>query len=831
MEKGVYIDDNRTYLLDAVVEKGSSVIPLAKGRNVRTKDLIENIRRLVDPSSEILPDGCKAFKTLSNGSKIIVVEEPPKVRSIFVDEDPGPAIEVLKQTGRLTKDGERKFYELNPESPYQYQLSFPYVVFLIGMTHDNQEVVTYPYFRLQPITSYSDYLIRAPLYNIPNGQDICLGTKSSSRNVNGVVDGIKENFWTRVFNRDYTINVSAYKDVFEVSSHLTWMFNTLIDPMFIYDIKWLMDDRTIHDVMGAIEDRLKDYNRVRPGFDIIIDSVKHVKSASSRTPSTSVNTVESHEIDDRIVSLGDEVIFDGKPYYVYSFVGEPGDVPEVVELEDENGDITEVDLYTSKHLIKVPSNEKILESIEVNDFTLKSNDIIEVKEPFKSFKRVKGIRISRDNQIEVKMGRFWYLIENIDVEKFDTENITFNGVRIKVDELIEFVNTSDRNGRHSLYNPQLITKRMKFYDCDFSRSNELRFVFKDNNDYTVTIDPNDDTWKIVTTENYITPESLLIGNRIFINKPDPVDALKPSFHVVPDYGIINNLKGEIDFEHYCSSSEDIILSCFDADMTNFSIMTIEGKRIEYKVGDPIIYFDWENPTNILMISVIEKFERRGDSVYVISKSINKLHEFTIPLIDLNSNTFNVGIIRKVVARYGEWSSGDKLRANVPRLTNFPKKDVNAIIAIIADGFTKYPLALCSNLCTLWMNEETINKFDVYKRNDPKWKTKIAKFDVNKIKIQYGDIFRGRSSSQLKLVIGIEQNELKVASNRGSEISRQWIYKHNLENYNRHGVLLPRYPITNNRAMSNEAVPNFMGGYYAVGNMGLWCRCESFRGGF
>jgi hypothetical protein len=99
-----------------------------------------------------------------------------------------------------------------------------------------------------------------------------------------------------------------------------------------------------------------------------------------------------------------------------------------------------------------------------------------------------------------------------------------------------------------------------------------------------------------------------------------------------------------------------------------------------------------------------------------------------------------GAVRKAVTKYEELTSGMKIQANAPRIPNFPKKDVNIIVALVIDTGTE-PLVLCSNGCTLWYSD-VIKKFNITNMKAPSWKTmQHVPLDLSKVKFQAGDVIK------------------------------------------------------------------------------------------
>jgi hypothetical protein len=100
----------------------------------------------------------------------------------------------------------------------------------------------------------------------------------------------------------------------------------------------------------------------------------------------------------------------------------------------------------------------------------------------------------------------------------------------------------------------------------------------------------------------------------------------------------------------------------------------------------------------------------------------------------------------------------KIKANKIKIQNFPKKDVNMIIGFIIDNNIE-PLVLCSNGCTLFYSD-VINNFEIIDKKSKKWnKLKINPIDMNKIKLQPGDIIKYHKNSLNRYLVSMKYNEL------------------------------------------------------------------------
>jgi hypothetical protein len=830
-------------------EENNDVIhkPVIRNRSIRTSDFLNTLNSEIIPTNEILPNGCRYCQNINNEYKAIVVEEPPRIRTIKVDMGIEAVVEKLKKTGKLEEFGYENYLNENPGgATKQFQLSFPYVVFIILLNQRNEMVTMKPFFRLHPITSLADYVCKAPLYNIPSGQDICLGGVNSFDTVSETVENIIETFWLNIYNYDYTENIKAYEksEAFEVQDYLTWMYYTKVNPMFIYNVKWINYD---HNIGRIINDFKRSFGggRNNRNSDSSYERLRHIVSDSSSSQSPEAithpnikNASFSVVINEDVVSVGDKLLFEEKPYYLYSIIThDNGYTYASVELEDKEGNIINVPFDDFEDDYKSLYQPQFIEETEIQGKTIKPGTIISCKiGTYTVYKKIKKIREALDGKIECLIGNDHYLIENIDFDTIDISNVKIEGKPLETDKNYYMIENSDS------YSPTFVMKILKFDSVSVTNSGSFVIKFKYNNGdrnigYNVDLNDYEDSnnSKQFIEENELEEHPVIVQfDKLLVNfnSRRPLKSIKNKGTVVsPNCRFNDYLPGRDDKKRLV---ENILIE--------------DGKRLfipgmvnqDFKVGDPIVYANWETPEDMLIISSIDKFEfnEEENKIYVHSTSLNKKHTYKIPYVNLATFRVNIGVIRKVVSQVGEWRSGDKIKALTTGITNFPKKDTNSIVAFIDDGSTKYPIALCSNLCSLWMNEATIEKFLRFPIKTKEWKKfENAPFDVNKIKWQHGDniVTNQRHSNNQIMFLGRRQGtqygfEYHYCQDRGGMEWGTNITKPNLDQYYaRHGFIMPRIAVSNRFGANNRrGFPNFLGGYIRSNNSRVYLRSEQFK---
>jgi hypothetical protein len=816
--------------------------PICRNRTIRTKDFYNGLKTNFNNNNEILPVGCKYFETFGNGRKIIVIEEPPRIRTIKADIGMEATIEKLRITGKLKEYGYENYLDENSGRPYSFQLSFPYVVFIIVLNKQNQMLQMQPFFRLHPITSLSDYLFKAPLYNIPDSQTICLGSIINYSTVLETTENIIETFWLNRYNKDYTDNIKAYENsnAYEVQDYLSWMYFSKLDPMFIYNVSWLKFHRNIGRVISSVREYSNDSKNSGSSYELLQNIVRGTTSSTVTKKSNVRNTSYSLAIKGMTIQVGDEISFNNEILYLYSITTDDHEESYLeVELENSKGELISVpyqdfekglgDLYTKTEL----------EEVEVNGKVIKPDDII----TFKSGgcivnKRIKSIRVAQDGKIEALIGNDHYLIENIDFSIMNFSNIKINGESL--DKEKDYYIITSNEGYNNCYK----IRKMKYKNISISGSGHIIIKFLPpvgKNGNSINLNHSDyenghNDYDFIDTNNLIEPDTICHFDKLLVNSNGSES--KPKFHIMRNKGILIDSNQAV--RYYCGIDDikEYLKKILLANRTRLYIPRIQCD-IDFKVGDPIVYANWSNPEDMLLVSSIDSFEydEKDNKLYINSTSLNKKVQFRIPYINFGNDNVNIGCVRKVESQCGDWKSGDKIKATTTGIINFPKKDTNSIIAFINDGSTKYPLAICSNLCTLWMNQDTISKFKRIPFKSDDWKkSEIVEFDLEKIKWQHGDHFTDGRSNSIKF----------LARKNGTRYSFEYHYvtswanlewgtsitKNDLKYVVRHGITMPRISVANPRMAENKTgFPNMLGGYILNTNAKVSLRSEQFKEDF
>lgn len=803
--------------------------PQVRKRMIKTSDFYSRLSSNFKQSDEILPTGCKFYKKIGTSYKVVVIEEPPRIRTIFVDTGIESILEKLRMTGKLKEYGYEKYKPPIVNKAYAFQLSFPYVVFIITLDNNNYFRRLRPFFRLHPITSLNDYLFKAPLYNIPNDQNMCIGNVEGGSTLVEAVENIIEKFWTNVYNHDYSNNIVEYQntDQYQIHDYLSWMYFSQMDPMFIYNIKWLPYSKNIGRTINSMTHDAHNNTNESGMFKALFDTAFETSSIMIEKEPRERNVSLSMLVKGEAISIGDELLFNDEKMYLYSIVGNDEDITSI-ELEYPDGTIISVPVDDFENGFKTIYNPDFLETATINDIVIKPKDIIQLSiDGLKMYKRIKNIRQAPDGKIEALIGSDHYLMNNIDFSVIHIDNININGKQLNEGDIVLVMTKADT------YGPVFKTSKLIYNELTVNNQGEIVLKFEDSKGYTTNINYNNikkgtSDYNFIEEKDLETPVIAHYFDRMVMAYPKTFDRSEIIFRLMKGVGIVpvnTSIRNFMVESGRCSMLEICKKSLFD-DGTRLFMKGIYHD-IDFKVGDPIVYANWENPDDMLSVAGIKEFRIVDNMLYVIALTVSGSRELEIPMINASHGRVNIGAIRKVFSKCGDWSVGDKIKANETGIYNFPKKDVNSIIAFMNIPNAKYPVALCSNLCTLWMNEQNISSFTKVSPSEARWKKlEITPYDVTKIKWQHGDFFKRKLPAGQKDVLA--ESVQFVTKRHGTQSAFDYSYttnwghiehgsmisKNNLiDRKIRHGILMPRFPITNRNASEIiRGYPNMLGGY-------------------
>jgi hypothetical protein len=757
----IRINSRYSHLYRSVYEEGSETykddsVPLIHKRGVLTEDYLRRMIKGIGYAPQIMPPNCRYIEKCKQGY-IVVIEEPPAFRTIKIKMGFAREVEKLKEKGLLEKYGYDESFQSDNLETKSFTLALPYCVFILFIDNDFCINGGQIFFRVARISGLADYLMKAPLNNISDSQYICFGDSINGRSVslNAAVDKAITSFWSAPFNTDYSYNYRDYANVAGVNSFMEWAALSAIDPMFIYQVQWIKIPMTIAEAVDEIkrQSKLTSINNIgyvtlktiftqptETGKEIeAIPGIKRSRRKLYYDIATGASLSPGY-----FVHVGDPFyIKNGKTFcYINSFISfENSDIIKYIRVEREDGRLI-IYKFTKafQKFLEIQSKKARYEEqgILKNGVVVKEDDILVIKNAYNqdTYKQVSYIRKTPEGFTEGRFGDGFYILENTEGTIFDVSQPKYNDIALDKDEVYFLIN--EVRGIPFSYG-----SIVKYEKVSVTRMGaltlEMKHIDPRQTDERFNLELNRSEQKLLKLSDCVAlPPVFRIGREI--KQYNEVDSRHFSYPLVwsSEYGTI--------FESHYTSLEKPKANKIKEYLLTEDTFKIESHdmNIEFKIGDKVVVADWENPTNMLSVKVIQSFmldESRRDVTFVMMDKNGDLQ--SEKYVDGYCGIINVGRIRKIENTFGMLKTGMKIKSNVVGIPYFPKKDTNIIIGFITDTDGINPLVLCSNCCTLWYND-VVEKFDIIPITDPKWqKLTHAPIDVAKIKYQAGDIIQGK----------------------------------------------------------------------------------------
>ena len=848
----IRINPRHTQHVRSVFEEGTDneSIPKVRKSVTTTNQYLRKLVQGMDFFQGVLPSNCRYIEKLTRGT-LVVIEEPPQYHTISVNYPMDRELDVLKVDNKLEEWGiDEKYYRNHSNMPWRFNLAFPYVIHMLMFDKYDSLMSGQVFLRNARLSGFSDYLLKMPMMNISSDGYICYGDKGSmkSGSLAAGIDHVVSVFWSATFNSDYTYNYSAYKNVAGVNTYIGWQALSQIDPMFIYNIEWIKEPRSLLQEI----DRMKDHCDGRSSNRIEYDSLSRVftqpadsgteeqirrGSRSKRTSRLYYDIAQGIYLDDRFFfHVGDPIRWGKHVAYVDSFIGFfESDNIRLVRLELDNGKFitTRFNSKIKEYMHQTAKQMRFDEQGTLkNDVVIKPDDIIKIKSGTQEvYRKVHFIRKARDGVTEARLGDAFYILENTEGEVLDVEAPKYNGMDINKEDKYVFVNGVNGGPFHN-------GCEVKFDGLNVSRHGALRMDFTTTDQgngrgegYTLDLTDGVSSMdrygreisypRLYKREDCKTmPAVFRVGRKLMCLKRNG-EITEGLAWGTPE-GIIYNGNYETTNPHINEVEQHLLSD----DGTLFHIES-HDLDITFQIGDKVVYADWDNPINMLIIRTITAFKIDKDTSaidFILSDKDGRLtqvnyvsgqnaRETSRP----KATTVHVGRIRKITNHFGRVTAGTKIMATKGYIPHFPKKDVNIIIGFITDTGGDDPLVLCSNCCTLWYSE-MMEDFKRITMKSKKWpELAHAPIDITKIKPQPGDIVNGKTEFMSKdgwmVTRNSDQKVPKIAA-----LNRYTSYTdlYSMDAYTRNNIQFdcipnPRIsPTEQGKATIHRAWPNFHG---------------------
>lgn len=748
-------------------ENGDST-PIINKRVIRTAELINKLKNTItiDPEKKyvvdhLFPPNCRYYEHHKEGH-LVVIEEPPAFRTIAVDKDMANEIESLRSSKKLEEYGYENWLAENSKKPYMFNLAIPYAVFCLAFTKSFEPLGGKFFFRVQPISGFSDPLCKAPLLNISDDQSVCFGDrayKGPHKSIFSDVNHVISTFWSTIFNPDYIYNYLAYQEVAGLCDYLTWEYYSHSDPMFIYNADWIKYDSTIGSTINTVRDWIFSSNRNRVPEELNYNTLAELFTSQTEKGLEKVPGVDVEEplIYDvcQYIYVGDLPLFIGdsikskndQSLYVDSFLGfRKVSQPVYVNIQREDGRLFRMRLTNKvkEYIEEKLKQERYETEVKIpNGITLKAGDILVMKNIYDHdvYRKINYLRKNVDGTLEGSFGGEFYIIENLpsNVSVLDISKPEYMGIKLEVNKEFFVLRGC------SSVSPIIQVSFADFKEIIPGNRTSLMMKFTeskgDNRGYNYSINyTNTDELKVFDVENARKlPPVFRMGRKLMYARN------RGRQHPGPDRAYVISEIGAVGTPHSVSLRQ----ASYDQWKEKFikdDVFKVEAHDLdlEFKIGEKVVVANWQNPIDMLTVKQIEGFVENTESgtiSFALSDKNNNLSSHTY----ISHGAIKVGSIRKITNKWQDLAAGMKITANKPGVSMFPKKDTNIIIGFLYDTGGPEPLVLCSNACTLWYSD-VIEKFNITTMKNKKWKQlKHAPINPSKMRIQNGDLINGLRS--------------------------------------------------------------------------------------
>jgi len=657
------VNKNYTIIENAVGHDNTpDRIPVSRHRVITTNEFMKSLYdKFIMKTTELIPQNCRYIEHIENG-KIVVVEETPQIRTILTTIDLSNNYAELTTKGVVKEYGYENFfdkYKKSSGSIYKFTLAFPYLVFVIRFTNNNEFALGRVFFRKKSLLGLGELLYKAPLYNINIDQSLCIGRDDQPVPITNISLGIKnviDRFWMATFNSDYIANIHEYAKTGNIlANFFEWEYYTKVNPMFIYSVDLIPHQVTLNQVIknmkGTSSNGEENSSRSLYSFASLIKAITTpiatgtvIKDPVYKQDTELLDNITSGILTNSgTIEVGERFKLASKEYVVVSFMGLPESGPTHIKLF--NVDLKEEKIFTLTNKLKEEISKSIfeyylLESIEINGIILKPSDIILLKrlDTLNIHKKIDHIRRNIDGIPEIKIGNE-YVTPQI-LQKCFVEKINIDQIYLRGDQLVKnFPVCLIKNIIPSI--PIAYAEDQTYHEfsvvdgnicLEFTLSKHCKTLSGQNN-YIMSLNNFKDTENCIDNPK---PNTLL--------KTTDVNVLPPIFRYFRNicstkYSLSTKDSSSVKYipkKYFVLHNNDPIQSCYiEKDLVKYIIQndTLSLKSfdidIEYKIGDRVIVADWKNPDKLLVPRTITGFKTNTLE--------NSETEISILLIDKKDN--------------------------------------------------------------------------------------------------------------------------------------------------------------------------------------------------
>lgn len=741
--------------------------PIIVKRTLFTKDYMKKLSGSAERG--ILPPNCRYIEPTTTGH-VVVIEEPPAIRTVEIQKHFEREVSDLRAKGQKLEDFGFKGFNPTSDYPHKFTLAFPYVIFLLVVENETRITDGLVFLRTQEMRGMSDYLLKAPLSNISENQRVCFGdpNKFKSYSLTQSIQNAIMVFWSASFNTDYTYNYNAYQKRESVfGNYMRWEFMTKQNPLFIYDADWITMDGNLGNWIERVkrDDHLVGQKGISytKATSVIFEPAKtgteaQLTKKSKKTMPLYYDIANGMYVGSYFLNIGDPFRNSrGELLFIDSFIGFADGGRLKYIMVDKSGKKFMMKLTRKVQNYIAVSNKAMRYTDKIvlpqNKLEVKTGDILIFKNRSGSehYGTVDFIRAGRDGRAEIKVGKDYYIAENITATKFKVDKPKVQGINLVKTKRYIFI----RDSRGSC--PMAAASVVKYDQMRVRSADNIEFQFVNDSlnhkgarhhlplkaspsGTGVSRIPRLYHEKDVKSFNHL----FRVGKNIYF-----MSTGSSSSNVVANEPLAWELPGGISFSYDNNAAlRRPRLGMIETLIENDTTFRLPGYLLdlEFSVGDKVVAADWKNPHEILRVKEIAGFSivnrkssssRCEDLYFILSDKDGKLSK--VRYIYGYSGVCHVGRVRKITNIFNRVTSGTKIISKKAGYQGFPKKDVNIIIGFLTDTGGEEPLVLCSNGQTLWFSD-MMNDFTRVTMRSKKWVTlQHAPIDLSKIKPQPGDI--------------------------------------------------------------------------------------------
>lgn len=676
----------------------------------------------LNSSPFILPKNCRFVKQYNDEVEsqrfLFVLEDKPTTRTLRVNLSMESSVERLKTEGKLEEFGYKDFVLKPIGVPYTFRVSFPYIVhvLVLTLTPSLDPTISHSlFYRLSPLKSTFDYLLKSNLPNIDEAQKVCPGSYHiKSTSIPDMIDEYFDHFWSSVFNKDLPSNYLAYQNTEFVSDFLQWQYYSVKDSQFVFNVAWEDVKTDLGERIDQIENEQHLYNPSLRSFETMVNMINSPHLVSKkRTPIVAfTNWIDSIIIDSFCLSIGDKVTLHKKELYIKDFLSVSG-IGYIV-FEDSNGKTYQVlDSHNLRHkLVRKLKENQCPPSVEIKGETYSVGDIVVLE-----FQFLGKIHSVIDTIIKDRTGRILfqlangkrYIVDHIKIQKFDKNKINIHGTSIVTGEKYYFLHGLEHGMMGScelVVCKQIVHQYDQIY-IEFTSPVNLTRVVKRIELTQITKDillPYTDLSKDITS---------------FTLAYDHLAKLQDGFLYYND-------------RIYCLNYNQVESASFE-EIKQF----VTPNEIRFpgtaalNIGDRIVVACWNEPN--------EMIKRRSITNFIVNDEEKRVLVETTDGESIRQDPIVIGdkilcsSFKHIETEYKNLKAGMVIKPKTVGISCFPRRANYRIIGFIGCNFTKFPLVLMSNCCTLW-------PFQVEENFNIVPNTNVENPDIVKIKAQQLDMF-------------------------------------------------------------------------------------------